>query len=289
MIEIIQGASGPVLRMMRTSPSAYLDTCGLREIAETPALFARFTQLLREKHGTLVLSHHSVGELAGQDPRHAHAVGKLVDAVAPQLYFLRAEPSQVFLEEIEVGKGTRRDSPDGDIQSAMNIARVIQASGGQCGWGTPYHTIELVERVENLSQKCRAYGLRAVADMVALYKQLEQKEPHYLHARRRRKQPRWATKALVRTLLRSYASNPKQTPRSNDGIDFMHAVVPSAYCNFVVLDGPWSQRVQQATNMIRNALITEAQVAQAFGSKPSELVRFLDALEAFNVTSLPRP
>ncbi|HEY1212984.1 MAG TPA: hypothetical protein VGE93_05060 [Bryobacteraceae bacterium] len=41
--------------------------------------------------------------------------------------------------------------------------------------------------------------------------------------------------------------------------------MPSAYCNFVVLDGSWCNLVREATSLIRKALVT-THIATPFGS-----------------------
>jgi hypothetical protein len=86
--------------------------------------------------------------------------------------------------------------------------------------------------------------------------------------------------SISKALLKLYFGDTKRKKKTNDGIDFLHAVVPSAYCDFVVLDSDWSELVEQATRAIRKALI-EAPIARPFGSGPGDLVAFLEALETF--------
>jgi hypothetical protein len=42
-------------------------------------------------------------------------------------------------------------------------------------------------------------------------------------------------------------------PSENDTIDLLHAVVPGAYAEFVVLDGSWASAIAQAARRVREA------------------------------------
>ena len=112
----IRAANGsPILKQGRDSPAVYLDTCGLRAIAEDPRSASRFRTALSARKGCLVLSILSfVGLAEFSDTRHTRTVGALVDSLGCSLFFARFEPWDViqreneFLAELRrAGKSTR--------------------------------------------------------------------------------------------------------------------------------------------------------------------------------------
>jgi hypothetical protein len=74
-------------------------------------------------------------------------------------------------------------------------------------------------------------------------------------------------------------------PSENDTIDRLHAVVPSAYAEYVVLDGKWASAIAQATQRIRKAGYV-APIARPFSPRGASIEEFLAALEAWPVVAV---
>jgi hypothetical protein len=83
----------------------------------------------------------------------------------------------------------------------------------------------------------------------------------------------------VRELVGSLLLDRDRVITSNDAMDLMHAAVPIAYCDFVLLDSKWQHRVA----IIRDRLLEHSiplKPAEVFSGKRGDLERFLDRLEA---------
>jgi hypothetical protein len=89
---------------------------------------------------------------------------------------------------------------------------------------------------------------------------------------------RTATKALFTALIKPLHDD--RLPSENDTIDLMHAVVPGAYAELVVLDGKWANALTQATQRIRRVGY-KAPIARAFSPRGNGIEEFLSALEAW--------
>jgi hypothetical protein len=97
--------------------------------------------------------------------------------------------------------------------------------------------------------------------------------------RRCAKLPR-VTEALWRAVLYSFLADRGHARTINDMMDIGHAIVPTAYCDLVVLDGHWRNMVEGACKRIRKEGST-APMARHFGAGPSGLDRFLTSLETW--------
>jgi len=294
MIEIfnvLNSNGAPVIAQSKDAPSAYLDTCVLRHIAEHPGRCERFARAVHEKKGTLVLSMLAIGELANQHQRHADAVADLIDRMLPCVYFLEANLDVVDAREREFAlQKSPNGSPDADDFLLPKIMTMTPACGGPLPLTFIYRTVSAMNQVIGIGDRARAYGQRTLEQLEKQYgKYRDLKEWRaYFHPREKRVQPRYATRALTKTLGKLYLSDTKRKRKGNDGIDLLHAIVPSAYCNFVVLDGPWSLLVKNATRWIRRAKI-QAHVATPFGSGDADLDAFLNAFESFQPISPAAP
>jgi hypothetical protein len=67
------------------------------------------------------------------------------------------------------------------------------------------------------------------------------------------------------------------TPEPNDAVDFFHAVVPTRYCDFVLLDKDWAAHVERARKRLSDAGGDQA-IATVF-SKQAGIQSLVAALE----------
>lgn len=225
----------------------------------------------------------SLGELANQDHAYAVAVAEMIDRVMPRIYFQEAMQSVVDEAEKEFKPGDFSNGlPDADKVLLPLVAGLTPPFGGPFSMTVAYRSVPVANRLVQLGAKVRDSSVRVLAEIERQHREHgNSKEAlQYFNPRPKRVQPIFATRALYRALVRRYFADPNRKQDPNEGLDFMHALVPSAYCTFVVLDCGWSNLVKEATSLIRNALI-KAPIARPFGSREAELNAFLDALEAF--------
>jgi hypothetical protein len=84
--------------------------------------------------------------------------------------------------------------------------------------------------------------------------------------------------ALLRAIVQGLIADRALPKDPNSAIDFLHTIVPSAYCDFVLLDGQWRHRVERAIEKLDAAGIP-AKVATPFEEGKGGVQRFLGALE----------
>ena len=86
---------------------------------------------------------------------------------------------------------------------------------------------------------------------------------------------RFILRELVRTLLIDKGT--KMT--KNHAIDLLHAVVPLAYCDLVLLDKHWETQVERVRSRFHNAGMS-LPMGNIFSAKANGIVRFLCELES---------
>ena len=264
----------------RVAPSVYLDTCALRDIAEDKTRCEQFVRVLLSKRGTLVLSALSVGEVSNQDPRHAAAIGALIDRVYPYLFFQEYDPFVVMQAERERWLDRQNKSaPDADCKYWPLIAAITPPFGGDGTFAEPYKHITEVRKAGG-DERIRRLGAYVLAEMESVQQKPEvrQRWRAYVRPNPKRKQPDWATKGLAGVMMLHFCADQKRKYTVNDGVDFFHAVVPAAYCDFIVLDKAWCTRVKQAAKAMEKALI-EAPIAMTYSV--SDFDTFLADLERY--------
>jgi hypothetical protein len=88
-----------------------------------------------------------------------------------------------------------------------------------------------------------------------------------------------ATRLLLRELLGFFVKSTTKKLTRNDAADFFHAIVPLAYCDYVLLDGHWATQASVAAHRLYQAGQIET-IAQAFSQRQNGLLKFFDALES---------
>ena len=89
-----------------------------------------------------------------------------------------------------------------------------------------------------------------------------------------------ATKYIWKEFLRYLFKNNINLSKSNHWKDIHHAIVPMAYCDFVMLDKTWADIASKTKKRLRKAGYT-GQIATVFSSRKAEMEMFFSALERF--------
>ena len=81
--------------------------------------------------------------------------------------------------------------------------------------------------------------------------------------------------------MRGFNLDPNAPISANDAIDLLHAAMPVNCCDFVLLDGPWAERVEKMKHRVAKTTM-EMPMARCFSQRNSGVQRFLSELEAFD-------
>ena len=280
---VILGPDGRLLVQQRlTHPAVYLDTWAHRDFAEDdPAAGDRFRTALLRAGGTLVLSDLNLGDFAGfADIRHVQAVGRFIDSLGPHLFFATFSPFPVIDREIAIMVRQTDQSPAGDAAMLQLYAEAAQMRNGKPSvqeWFAAVHTdrARLKPRLDGMAQAFLA-GVKAL-------QQRFDAEPGFKNSARRdvetSHRPR-STQALLRAIVFRLQGDRKLQLTTNDAIDVMHCVVPSAYCDFVLVDHSWCVRLSDAREWLDAAGI-KSHSAEPFSRRDEGVTRFLELLEAW--------
>jgi hypothetical protein len=280
MLSLSADSSGTALVIQTNEPpTIYLDHGVLMSIAEDTSLATRFIVTLKNQHGTLALSWVNLAEFAKiRDQRQVRAVEQFVDAILPQLFFIAVDPWAVIRSEDEVLQGHKTQSKWGHVELLKLF--VIRKE-------TPsLNPLTGRDLFSNLRDSRILRGLDKLGDQ--FISRIESLRKHYAEdtefAKAVRKPPKGsavlpATRLLLRELLGFFVKSTTKKLTRNDAADFFHAIVPLAYCDYVLLDGHWATQASVAAHRLYQAGQIET-IAQAFSQRQNGLLTFFDALES---------
>ena len=261
------------LAIRAATPMGYCDHFGLRRFAEDDALGDRIADSLKTGGGTLAVSWLNLGEYANVTSRETRVqVERLLDRTMPA----------VFPLDVDVGPVSKRElagqlDPHADRELARLFVRArpsIAASGVDLritasGLFEPLNHDRLIRSKHRLAATTRG----------ALKKLRRQHadDPGFQRLVRATRKPgaRAATDtdAVTRSLAATFFPDLRREITLNDAIDFLHAVVPVAFCDAVLLDGATHDLVERARRQYPGV-----RMAPTFSGRADGIERFLARL-----------
>jgi hypothetical protein len=271
------GADGTelVVRQRMTQPAVYFDHWALRLFSEDAALRTRFVNAMRRRRGCLLVSWLNCVEFAKVSTRQAELAEGLLEALLPNLFFIEAIAFDVIAREDQLFGGGRPDVPqsdDGLLQAFAGLApsgvaaftahglftAVAQSKiGGMDGLADT-----IIERIQTLRIDC---------DSDPGFQRLACAPPSA------DERPR-GTRTVVRELLRGFLLDTRLCITQQHAIDFMHAAVPVAYADLVLLDKHWNDQVKRVHTRFAKAELA-IPLALTFSRRNDGLEQFLGLLE----------
>ncbi len=256
------------------SPCVYLDHWALRNLSQDRASSDRFTNGLKNRGGTLALSWLNLVEFtAVTDNRQIDMADRLVEQVAPNLVFMALDPWLVISNEDSAIKENLRH---GDWLDKLIFEAFVKMPRDGL---SPISTRGLFRQYPP--------GTRLTEDLAATFlEKIEKARKQYStdkNAQRMVNKPLKgsriypATRFLIPELLRVLIKNAAQKLTKNDASDFLHAVVPLAYCDYVLLDAHWATQAKAAADRLRKVGHIE-KIAQTL-SGPTAIEDLIRALE----------
>lgn len=259
------------------SPSVYLDHWAIRHVSENGELRNRLVTALMKREGTLAISWISLAEFSRVDSEsERRSAEALVEEVLPNLFLIESNPFQVANREVMATQSVPDIAPQADqdflralvsinskslkLLTATDIFSILYEAHQSTVFADLADTI--VERLEALRAE--------VPENVALGKGL--------HATPDKFPLQSKSLALFRELSRRFLIDTKVRITRNHAIDLLHATVPSAYCDYVLLDGHWSDAVERARRRFQEADL-KVSIAKVFSGREGGLERFFQVLE----------
>lgn len=277
-IEFLDAPGEVRIRQSFDSPTVYLDHWAIRMFSDDRALQNRFVNAISEKGGTLLLSNIFFCEFsAPTDARHVADAEVFIERLLPNIFLTDFALDKVLEQERSEPNNAKRFWPSADLpQLKLFGERAPDAPLGftMKGFITLAHsnqttitevTAEVVHQI-----KCEIEAVRAELAYVA---KVRSRQPN---------DDRPRTFVILGELMRGFLLDPAAPISDNDVIDLIHAVMPINCCDYVLLDGPWAERVEKMKQRITKTG-SIMPLAKCFSGRGQGVEAFLQDLEHFTV------
>nr|WP_315205036.1 hypothetical protein [uncultured Albidiferax sp.] len=275
-IEFFTATDGTRVRQSFISPTVYLDHWAIRLLSDDADLQERFVGLLLRKQGTLLLSNISFAEFARPDDRkHCIAAESFIERILPNIYFTDFAYDKLQAQEEAEPDNRRKFWPPADLpQLKLFAERAQEAPHGFTMHGFIAMARHLHMHLEPVTKE--------VVQMIKGGIEAARNDPAYVLKARNLlpNDKRTRSYVVMAELMREFYLDPSLKISDNDIIDLLHAALPVNCCDFVLLDGAWTNRVAKLKQRISQAgsVLT---LANCYSRRDDGVSRFLADLESF--------
>jgi hypothetical protein len=279
MIEFSVNKNGGLEVVQRDfSPTVYLDHWALRKVSEDLALAARLSSALDSRNGTLALSWLNLVEFTKVTREDQIRKAEIfIEANLPRVFFLEIDFFVVIRREDELLAGGRPSPPHADLDFLREFSQFKPTSV------KPFTACDLFKVVQDTEFAKRFHDLaNAVIGYInALRNEFDENSKFRSAVRRLPSGPQIqrGTRFILRQLVHALLVDKKIKITQNQAIDLLHAVVPVAYCDLVLLDKHWKTQVDRARSGL-NKVGLSVPIAKVFSEKANGIDRFFCELES---------
>jgi hypothetical protein len=283
-IEFFESPEGLRVGQSFDSPTVYLDHWAIRLFSDDRTLQDRLVTALSQKQGTLLVSNISMAELgAAADPRHIMDAEAFLERCLPRLFLTDFRLDDVLARERNEANNATRFWPTADLPQLKLFGERSHAVGRSF---TMYgfaqmayeHRTPINGLMSDMARKMTAAVEKARSD------------PDYV--RKARDAPlndsRPRTLLIMGELLRGFILDSNSLMSQNDAVDLVHAAMPLNCCDYVLLDGPWTERVAKLKLRLAKSPMVMP-IAKCFSRRNDGINEFLTDLENFDPQTQPPP
>jgi hypothetical protein len=285
MIEFrINKVGGLELVQQDFSPTVYLDHWALRYFSEDSELANRLSVALESRNGTLALSWLNLAEFTKvTDEVQTRKAETFIEAILPRIFFLEIDPFAVIKCENELlAGGLPISPPHGDLDLLRVFSSFKPRSVNQF---TARDLFNVVQRSEFAEDFCHLAN--TVVRHVNVLRDKIEAEVKY-RASRKRLPSSWqvqrGTRLILNELINNLSADKLTKITNNHAIDFLHAVVPVAYCDLVLLDKYWETQIDRMRSRFSKAGLA-LPIARVFSrkAKGNGIERFFNQLDSESI------
>jgi hypothetical protein len=240
------------------APTVYLDHWAWMDISGSSLWMDRFSSALESRKGTLAISNLNLLEFSTMtDQKQPCRADQLRDRIFPQIAYINPNFIAVIEEEDKLTAADPKE-PHADSVTLNDHVHAKFCLVHQTGTATKFLAFAdfLIKDIETRRQNNQRYSFAGAA---------------------KGKSIRRGTRFIADELLGAVCKNKKLKLNRQHVIDICHAIVPVAYCDFVLLDGCWRDQVERAQRRIRDRGM-KFPMAQIFSKHGVD--DFLTALES---------
>lgn len=278
MLEYIIRKDGQlVLNQQANLPMVYLDHWALRKVSESQELAETFIHAFKTANATLAVSWVNIVEFSKLASPNAHRDAEtFVGRLLPHIFCMEVNPITVRQNEDAIMRGELSIPPHADVElmkllgglrptgfeqfSANGLFASVHKSSGVSS-DMDQLTDVMIDQIEGLRQR-----YATDPKMVKSAKGLPAKNGF----------PQ-GTRQIFRELVTTLLSDPSLQLTRNHAIDLLHAVVPLAYCDYVLLDAHWEEQVVRVRRKLTKGGFTFP-IAEVFSERRQGFNRFTQAL-----------
>ena len=261
-------------------PVVYLDHWALMTFSDDVALGNRLVAALHEKQGTYALSWLNWGEFGHvTDPSHAIRADAFLERIRPRLFFLEPNPFVVRDRENELLQGRAPRPPHGD----QDLLRVFFVLDKESLDPLSAKRFFCMATGQDVSRRRTELAQEIMGRVNCIHDQYGTDEAYRKAVNRQTNGPQiqCGTRYIFRELLALITKDGRHPFTEHDAIDMLHAVVPAAYCDCLLLDKHWEALLNRARDRLRRNGM-EFPVASVFSARGDGIERFLGHLESSN-------
>jgi hypothetical protein len=271
-------AGWPAAKQTMTHPAVYLDHWAIQDIAASSELVMRFTAALKGCQGTWAISLLNLMEFIKMtDENQAAQFEDLLEHALPNIFFLDFNALDVMERERAMLNGGSRDAPYGDVSLLDAFSKMVPDTP------RPFTARDLVTVIVRRRDELQD-GLnnltRTIIDKTQIMRKQMSADKQFEKAVRgshKIAEPQ-RTWLFLREMVARLLIDRKNGMTANDAMDLFHAIVPIGYCDFVLLDAGWADRVRVIGERLMRHNI-QAKPAKIFSKKSGGLVHFIECLE----------
>ena len=276
-IDFFESNGANHVRQSFDSPTVYLDHWAIRLFSDDLALQDRFVEALMTTGGTLLLSNLSFAEFSNAtDPRHCTDTEAFLERLLPNIYLTDFALDRILEREQRETNNQRRFWPPSDLPA---LKFLVERSGLIVPRLTMRGFVALAHEERTRVSKSVEQLTTSVAEGLADV----QTDPEYISRARKvppsDKRPR--TLLILGELIRGFNLDQNAQFKDNDVVDLLHAAMPLNCCDFVLLDGAWSERVEKMRLRIAKTGI-QMPMAKCYSRRESGIEDFLASLKCFD-------
>lgn len=267
------------------SPTVYLDHWAWVKISRSETLATRFSSALKARGGTLAFSWLNLVEFSKvTDELQTREADILLDTISPYAFVLNPNFFNVMNAEDKLLAGEEPTAPHADLVTLRLFVNL-----------SDQHSLKPFPP-QNLFRHVPATGMAnafdsfadLVIEKVTAFRQEHDGDKSF---RKRVKQLptgkyiQRGTRCIASELIGNLLVDKGSRFDRSDAVDLCHAIVPVAYCDYVLLDARWTAMVERAQGRIRDGGLV-FQTAKAITEKDNGLERFLQELESSRTGSV---
>ena len=266
MLEYIIRKDGQlILNQQAKSPMVYLDHWALRKVSENQRLADAFLHSFKAANATIAVSWVNIVEFSKMASPKAHRDAEhFVGRLLPHIFCMEVNPITVRNNEDAIIRGELSIPAHADVE-LMKILGGLRPTGFEhfsaTGFFASVHnSVGVSSEMDQLTE--------LMIDQIEVLRQRYVTDPEMAKSAKglpaRSSFPQ-GTRQIFRELITTLLCDINLKLTKNHAVDLLHAVVPLAYCDYVLLDAHWEAQVKR----VRKKLTEGASPFQLQRSSPN--------------------